>query len=220
MSIIIEEIASQIGKDLPSVGVTYLENPSPSEQHSILVESDSLVEVMTYLRDTSGLEFDFLSNLSGVDWPKADVADKVTVEKVEQAEETEEDQEEKEAPTKEGFLEVVYHLYSMARKEGPLVLRARTQDRGNNNAVASVTPVYRSAEFQEREAFDLFGIDFTGHPDLRRILMWDEYEDFPMRKDYVNPDDYEYEPTPHADTLKRAEAHYPQAEPEQAESKD
>ncbi len=224
MSIIVEEIARQIGKDLPNVGVTYLENPSPSEQHSILVESDSLVEVMTYLRDTSGLEFDYLSNLSGVDWPQGDVAEKVAIEKSEDeseqgeaVEEGAEDQGEKPAGE---FLEVVYHLYSMALKEGPLVLRARTQDRGENNAVASVTPVYRSAEFQEREAFDLFGIDFTGHPDLRRILMWDEYEDFPMRKDYVNPDDYEYEPTPHADTLKRAEAHYPQAEPEQAESKD
>ncbi|MBT8036871.1 MAG: NADH-quinone oxidoreductase subunit C [Verrucomicrobiae bacterium] len=215
MSIIVEEIVCQLSKDLPNVEVMYLENPSPSEQHSILVESDDLVEVMTYLRDSSGLEFDYLSNLSGVDWPNADVAQKVAIEKSEA-----ESEEGTESQSTDGFLEVVYHLYSMARKEGPLVLRARTQDRGENNSIASVTPVYRSAEFQEREAFDLFGIDFTGHPDLRRILMWDEYEDFPMRKDYVNPDDYEYEPTPHADTLKRAEVHYPQEEPEPVESKD
>ena len=78
MSIIVEEIAKQIGKELPHLeaGLTYFENPSPSEQHSILVESDNLVEVMTYLRDTSGLEFDFLSNVSGVDWPEGEVAER------------------------------------------------------------------------------------------------------------------------------------------------
>ena len=47
---------------------------------------------------------------------------------------------------------------------------------------------------------------FDGHPDLRRILMWDGYKDFPMRKDYVEPDDYEYEPTPHDEVLERVKA--------------
>jgi len=199
-----EEIFNQIRKDLPNAGVTFCKNPLPAEQHSILVDNDSALEVFTYLRDTKGLEFDFLSNLSGVDWLKGDLADSVAVPQSEDDSETEK---------KGGFFEVVYHLYSMARQTGePLVLRQRTQDREENNAVTSVQPVFRSAEFQEREAYDLFGIDFTGHPDLRRILMWDEFEDFPMRKDYVNPDDYEYEPTPHATVLKRAEAHYTPSE--------
>jgi len=48
-----------------------------------------------------------------------------------------------------------------------------------------------------------------GHPDLRRILMWDGFKDFPMRKDYEEPDDYEWEPTPHDDVLKKAKEHYP-----------
>jgi NADH-quinone oxidoreductase subunit C len=48
---------------------------------------------------------------------------------------------------------------------------------------------------------------FTGHPDLRRLLMWDEFKDHPMRRDYVEPDDFEYEPTAHDEVLKRAEAH-------------
>jgi NADH-quinone oxidoreductase subunit C len=52
-------------------------------------------------------------------------------------------------------------------------------------ALPSLTPVWRSCEFQEREIFDLFGILFEGHPDLRRILMWDNFADYPMRKDYV-----------------------------------
>ncbi|MFP5226960.1 MAG: NADH-quinone oxidoreductase subunit C, partial [Acidobacteriota bacterium] len=55
--------------------------------------------------------------------------------------------------------------------------------------VPSLTPVWRGAEFQEREAFDLYGIVFDEHPDLRRILMWDGFKDYPMRKDYVPPAD-------------------------------
>ena len=72
----------------------------------------------------------------------------------------------------------------------------------------SLTPVWRSAEFQEREIFDLFGIVFEGHPDMRRIMMWDDFEGHPMRKDFVEADDYEYEPTPHDAVLKRCQEHF------------
>jgi NADH-quinone oxidoreductase subunit C len=106
-----------------------------------------------------------------------------------------------------GYLEVVYHLYSMALKHGPLILRLRTENRAEGVHVPSLTPIWRSAEFQEREVFDLYGVVFDGHPDLRRILMWDEFKDHPMRKDYVLPDDYEYEPTAHDTVLERAKAH-------------
>jgi len=218
-------IFDQVCKALPKAGVTYCENPSPSGQHSILVEVDSAIDVFTFLRDQEGLKFDYLSNVSGVDFPQGDLVDTIAIPQSEgdseETKEREEAKDSKEADEKKsvgGFLEVVYHLYSMSRKTAePLVLRQRTQDRGDNNAVTSIQPVFRSAEFQEREAFDLFGIDFTGHPDLRRILMWDEYEDFPMRKDYVNPDDYEYEPTPHDAVLKRAESHYPQSEKDETQ---
>ena len=74
-------------------------------------------------------------------------------------------------------------------KHGPVVLRLRTANRADKTHLPSLTPVWRSAEFQEREAFDLYGIVFDGHPDLRRILMWDGFVDYPMRKDYVPPDD-------------------------------
>jgi NADH-quinone oxidoreductase subunit C len=84
----------------------------------------------------------------------------------------------------------------------------RTADRAGGARLPSLTPIWRSAEFQEREIFDLYGIKFDGHPDLRRILMWDEFEDFPMRKDYREPDDYEYEPTPHDEVLEKAKQHY------------
>ena len=77
----------------------------------------------------------------------------------------------------------------MEKKHGPVVLRMRTVNRVDNLLLPSLTPVWRSAEFQEREAFDLYGIVFDDHPDLRRILMWEGFVDHPMRKDYVPPDD-------------------------------
>jgi NADH-quinone oxidoreductase subunit C len=92
----------------------------------------------------------------------------------------------------------------MEKKHGPVIIRMRTGNRTDQNHLPSLTPVWRSCELQEREIYDLYGIVFDGHPDLRRILMWEEFEDFPMRKDYVDPDDYEYEPTPHASVLERS----------------
>jgi NADH-quinone oxidoreductase subunit C len=97
----------------------------------------------------------------------------------------------------------------MALKHGPVVIRLRSAGRDQHCHVPSLTPVWKSAEFQEREAFDLYGIRFDGHPDLRRILMWDEFTDFPMRKDYREPDDYDYEPTPHNDVVVKAARHLP-----------
>ena len=97
----------------------------------------------------------------------------------------------------------------MELRHGPVILRLRTGNRSDLVQIPSLTPLWRGAEFQEREIYDLYGIQFTGHPDLRRILMWDGFEDHPMRKDYVDPDDFEYEPTPHDEVLERAARHYP-----------
>jgi NADH-quinone oxidoreductase subunit C len=204
MSFHAETVFNRLREILPDAGISLRKNPGPSEQHSILVDSASLVDVCKALRDTDDLSFDFLSNVTGIDWPDAALADKVAIDG--SAEDLEEGAE---VPEKRGFLEVLYHLYSTSGKVGPLVLRARSEDRAENARIASVVSVYRSAEFQEREIYDLFGVTFTGHPDLRRILMWDEFEDHPMRKDYVEPDDYEYEPTPHDDVLEKAKRHYP-----------
>ncbi len=83
-------------------------------------------------------------------------------------------------------IEMVYHLYSMAKKHGPIGLKVKLPR--TNPVVASLMAIYRGAEYQEREVWDLFGVKFEGHPDLRRILMWEGFEGHPMRKDYVVED--------------------------------
>lgn len=81
------------------------------------------------------------------------------------------------------FLECVYHFYSVSLKKGPVVLRIRTNRQ--EPKIASLSVLYKGAEFQEREIYDLFGIIFTGHPNLKRIFLWNEFQGFPLRKDYV-----------------------------------
>ena len=93
----------------------------------------------------------------------------------------------------------------------PVILRLRTGNRTDQVTLPSLMPVWRACDFQEREVFDLYGVVFEGHTDLRRILMWDEFKDHPMRKDYVEPDDYEWEPTPHGTVMEKAKVHYPSA---------
>lgn len=209
----VEEIKAAIEAAVPRAGVSVVPNPSPSAQHSLLVRHDRVIEVATFLRDSPELAFDYLSNATGVDWLDKEIAEKVkvtrqvtkTVDGVEQT--IDETVEEIRKHIEPGYLEAVYHLYSIALQHGPLVIRMRTANRTDKVEMPSLTPVWRGAEFQEREVFDLYGIVFAGHPDLRRILMWDEFKDHPMRKDYVEPDDFEYEPTAHDEVLKRAKAH-------------
>ncbi len=163
---------------------------------AVIAPCDIVMEVAEFLKKDSGYELDYLSNVSGVDYlPK------------EEKEELKKEEGEVETKIKEipGYMEVVYHFYSMKNKGGLFVLKQRLMDRESPVAM-SLMPLYRSAEFQEREVYDLFGIKFTGHPDLRRLFMWEEFEDFPLRKDYKEPDDYEYEPTAHDTVLEKSEA--------------
>jgi NADH-quinone oxidoreductase subunit C len=171
------------------------------------VEAGRALAVAKFLRDDASLRLDYCSNVTGIDWPetvvKTKVKTKVLVEGVEkEIEETIE-------TLRSGHLEAVYHLYSIELKHGPVVLRLRTANRTDQTRLPSLTSVWRGAELQEREIFDLYGVIFEGHPDLRRILMWDGFKGFPMRRDYVAPDDYEYEPTPHDAVLVAAKKHYP-----------
>jgi NADH-quinone oxidoreductase subunit C len=206
---ILEPIKSEIEANVPSSRLEILPNSSPSAQHSLLVDPTHATAVATFLRDAANLRFDYCSNVTGIDWPIKEISTKIKVKKIVDGAEKEVDEVQK--TVSGGYLEVVYHLFSMELKHGPLVLRMRTQDRAAGIHLPSITPVWRSAEFQEREIFDLYGVLFDGHPDLRRLLMWDEYTDQPMRRDYVDPDDYEYEPTPHDEVLQRAKQHAAEA---------
>ena len=203
----LEQLKARAEAAVPGARLEVLRNGSPSEQHSLLVGNEHALEVARFLRDDSSLRLDYASNVTGVDW--LDSVVKQTTRSRQTIDGVERDIDQTTEQKIPGYLEVVYHLYSMELKQGPVILRLRTSDRASQNHVPSLTPVWRSAEFQEREAYDLYGIVFDGHPDLRRILMWDEFKDYPMRKDYVEPDDYEYEPTPHDEVLEKAKHHWP-----------
>ncbi|MFP4641954.1 MAG: NADH-quinone oxidoreductase subunit C [Dehalococcoidia bacterium] len=82
------------------------------------------------------------------------------------------------------YFEVVYHLVSMKKKH---TLVVKTRCGKENPEVQSVTSLWLGADYQEREVYDLMGISFSGHPRLRRILLWDGFEGHPLRKDYSYP---------------------------------
>lgn len=135
------------------------------EQHLqpvIVVNVGCLIDVAFFLRDTENCYFDFLSNISAVDYYP------------------------------EGKFELVYHLASIPYQK-QLVLKIELEnDREVDNLpqVPSVSSVWRTADWHEREAFDLMGVFFNDHPDLRRILLPDDWEGYPLRKDYKDPDSY------------------------------
>lgn len=132
-------------------------------QPALLIEPDYIVEVCSELRNNPLTYFDFLGCLSGVDHGAED-----------------------------GRFEVVYHLTSIPYQLQLVLKISKTHDRESEDlpSFKSVVEVYRTAEWHEREAYDLVGIFFEGNPDLRRILLPDDWEGFPLRKDYTNAEYY------------------------------
>ena len=165
-----DEIKSVLEQLLPGVAVTVDALPAaPGAAQAgglLVVAPKDLAAVCRCLKEHERFSLDYLSNLTAVDYPAEHLP--------------------AEASAQAGRIDVVYHLYSMAKKHGPLTLKAQLPRA--NPVVASVTPIWRGAEFQEREVYDLFGVTFEGHPDLRRLLMWEGFEGHPMRKDYVVED--------------------------------
>lgn len=133
------------------------------KQPALTIKADLIEEVCLFLRDHPQTWFDFLSCLSGVDYG-------VELQK----------------------FGVVYHLSSVI-KNHQIVLKIITdnnRDEENLPTFKSVSYVYKAAEWHEREAFDMLGIYFENHPDLRRILLPDDWEGFPLRKDYHTAENY------------------------------
>lgn len=205
----LEQIRDRLVSRFPAAKVELVTNPGPAAEHSLLLDAAHGRELALFLRDDPALRLDYCSNATGVDWPEKEIVESVKKTIPDPAGGPAKVVEEKTKRLQPGCLEAVYHLYSMALRHGPVVIRLRTGNRTDQVTLPSLTPVWRSCDFQEREIFDLYGIRFEGHPDLRRLLMWDEFKDHPMRKDYVAPDDFEWEPTPHAEVLERAKRHYP-----------
>jgi NADH-quinone oxidoreductase subunit C len=141
----------------------------------IEVTPDCLVDVCRHLRDEPDLAFDYLSCVSGVDWLHTD--------------------EKKAAKAMwKPHLEVVYHLSSTRHKHS-LVLKVMLprwkDDRpGELPELPSVSGIWRTADWHEREVYDLMGVRFTGHPNLRRILCPEDWVGHPLRKDYEMPLEY------------------------------
>jgi NADH-quinone oxidoreductase subunit C len=134
-----------------------------SLQPALLIAPASIAEVCLELRNNSNTYFDFLSSLTGVDYG-------VDAKR----------------------FGVVYHLASIPYQTQLTLKVSADNDRDLNDlpAFPSITSVYRTADWHEREAYDLVGIFFEGHPDLRRILLPDDWEGFPLRKDYKTAEYY------------------------------
>lgn len=122
------------------------------EELTIWVDRGSIRDACAVLRDDPACPFNYLADLTAVDW----------------------------YPNEPRF-EVVYHLLSIPKKER---VRLKVRLDGSSPVIESITSVWPAANFYEREVFDLFGVRFTGHPHLERLLMPDNWEGHPLRKDY------------------------------------
>ncbi len=150
------------------------------------IAAASIHDACTFLRDDERCEFDSLMCLSGIDWDGYDEAGKGKSGKI--LGYTELGEPETSDHVAEGDFGVVYNLFSHSRKH-KFTLRVRVP-RGVAS-VPTVSDVWETANWHEREAWDLVGIDFAGHPDLRRMLLEENWVGHPLRKDYQMPDQWE-----------------------------
>jgi NADH-quinone oxidoreductase subunit C len=135
------------------LGAKVLETLQAHGDDVVFLDRAGLLESFRSFKEAPNLGFDFLSDITAVDyWNK-----------------------------KEPRFEVIYLLVSIREKKR---LRVRVPVPESESAVESLTPLWPGANFLEREVWDLFGIRFSGHPDLRRILLYDEFQGHPLRKDY------------------------------------
>ena len=134
----LESIKARTEGAVPGVRLEIIPNDSPARQPSLLVDSEHALAVARFWREDASLRLDYASNVTGVDWLDSVLKEKVKVKKI--VEGTEKEVDEVVEKKKPGYLEVVYHLYSMALKQGPVVLRQRTENRADKTHVADHTP--------------------------------------------------------------------------------
>jgi NADH-quinone oxidoreductase subunit C len=139
-----KEIAHQIEKKFPKSIVE-------SSQQSLVVDKEFLLPLATYLKTTPGLDFDYLTAITAVDYYD--------------------------------YFEVIYQLTSLKHNHS-LVVKTRCYTR-DNPTIPSVVSLWQGADFQEREIYDLMGISFDAHPNLKRIVLWEGFDGHPLRKDYL-----------------------------------
>lgn len=120
---------------------------------TVTIKNESVLEFFQYLRDDPDLAFNFLMDLTAVDYLKK----------------------------KPQRFEVVYHLYSLKYN---FRFRVKIPVAEKDDLVESITPLWRTANWYEREVWDLYGVKFRNHPNLRRILLYDGFKGHPLRKDY------------------------------------
>ena len=139
-----EEIAKKIGEVFP-------EAITDSAESTVVVDSQHLYKVAEYLKNTDAYAFDYLVNLTSIDYVD--------------------------------YFELIYNLVSIQHNHS-LVLKTRVHDR-EKPVVSSVVNLWRTADYQEREIYDLMGIAFDGHPSLKRLFMWEGFPGHPLRRDYL-----------------------------------
>ena len=122
---------------------------------TVTIKKEDLLSIMQFLRDDEELRFNYLASITGVDYLKMEGV--------------------------ETRLAVVYHLYSFKNNRR---LAIKTFVPEDSLEIDSVYPLWKTADWQEREIYDLFGISFKGHPALKRIFLPEDFEGHPLRKDY------------------------------------
>jgi NADH-quinone oxidoreductase subunit C len=138
------EVAEKIGVQLPEAVVK-------CDDGTVIVKNESVLDVCRFLNQTPEFEFDYLLNLTAVDYLD--------------------------------YIEVIYHLISL-KHDHSLTVKTVSYDRVNP-ILPSVVSIWKGADLQEREVYDLFGVSFDGHPNMKRIFLWDGFEGHPLRRDFL-----------------------------------
>ena len=138
------EVAAKLAEQFPGSIIE-------SSKNSFLIKNTSLFDIVSHLKATPGLDFDYLTAITAVDYYD--------------------------------YFELVYQLTSIEHNHS-LALKTRCYDR-ENPAVSSLVSLYQGADFQEREICDLLGITFGGHPNPKHIVLWEGFQGYPLRKDFL-----------------------------------